>query len=622
MRRYAIVVDNTNHLRFIDLETFAVVYSLNIDFDIIDIVVTKDNKKAFITAFNPHYLLEIDLSTNLPYLVNALPLSYYSEDITLTPNDAYAIIANGGSGSSDLMNVQLNSNAIHQLPTNAQAVMVSANSRIFTAHYNENRIKLITIQENGTLEKTQQESYSVHPINLNATSDSQFLFSVSFFEQKLQVLDISNENYFGIASEVDTQDKPQSIAVNQTNDIIYVLEENYIEIFKFDPVSKALSLINTVNHGMPAIPFYGIDQIMLVEENNLLLFLTSDSVNVYTLEGSFIAQVLISPYGGIATYEGPEIHQNQYDLLVTSGSELLMIDSQNLEEKARIDFEDQSSFNIILDSIAITSDYKRAIVTTLESNKIFELDITRNMPEVIQTIDTPTRTFNLAITPDDKYAVVGGVTGEDRRLYTYNLETKELKDISVLWQSLAVNPNGDGIFIGQYVLNRIKKYFIDDEGDLNYSNQESSLDDWPLYLTFHPSGRYLFVNYGQYDEHAGIDILDTSSLKYFGLTSKIYGIDSGLTTLVNKTGDTIYVLTTDAILQYAFDTTSERLTFISSFDHTLKLAGSFGTPKMIFNENETELLILTNDSLVKYSIYGDKLGEMDIHLPRSLVSIS
>lgn len=622
MRRYAIVVDNSNHLRFIDLETFAVVYSLNIDYDIIDITVTNDNKKAYVTAFNPHYLLEIDLSANRPYLVNAIPLSSYSEDITLTPNNAYAIIANGGSQSIDLMSVHLESNTIHHEPVNAQGVKAPTNSRIFTIHHDEDRIKLMIIQEDGTFEKTQQESYSIHPINLNVTSDNQFLFSVSFFEQKLQILDISNENYFGLAGEINTKDKPQSVAVNQTNDKIYVLEENYIEIFEFNSVSKTLSLVNIIDHGMQAIPFYGIDQIALVEEKNLLLFLTSDSVNVYTLEGSFIAQILISPYGGLVTYEGPKIHQNQYDLLVTSGSELLMIDSQNLEEKARIDLEVESGTNTILDSIAITSDYKTAVVSTFEGNKIFELDITKNMPEVTNTIDTPTRIFNLDITSDDKYAVIGGVSGEDRRLYTYNLETKELRDISVLWQSLAVNPNKNEIYIGQYILNRIKKYVIDDDGDLNYCNQESSVDDWPLYLAFHPSGHYLFVNYGQYDDYCGIDVLDTSTQKYFGLTSKIYGIDNGLTTLVNKTGDTIFVLTTHMILQYTFDTISERLTFVSSVDHTLKLAGSFGTPKMIFNENETELLILTSDSLVKYSIYGDKLGEMDIHLPRSLIRIS
>ncbi|MCG8484670.1 MAG: hypothetical protein MJA31_15260, partial [Clostridia bacterium] len=63
MEQYAVVVDNSNTLHFINLKTFFVDYTLNIDYDIMDVVVSKDNKKAYVTASDPHYLLEIDLDT-------------------------------------------------------------------------------------------------------------------------------------------------------------------------------------------------------------------------------------------------------------------------------------------------------------------------------------------------------------------------------------------------------------------------------------------------------------------------------------------------------------------------------------------------------------------------------
>lgn len=622
MEQYAIVVDNSNNLKFINLNTLLVDYTLGLDYNIKDVVTTKDNKKAYVTASDPHYLLEIGLESNQPYLKNAIPLSSDAEGIALTPNNECAIVANGGSSNIGLTGIQLELGHVFNLHVDAQAVTAATNSRVFIADYMNDRTWLYSISEDGTLTKTNQESLNIKIANLGATSDEKFIFAICSIGHVIQVLDVSSEEYFGVASKISTKNTPHSMAINKANDMIYVLEENCIEIFSFNPVAKTLSLVNTIEHGMSITPFYGVNQIALSSDETLLIFSTTDSVNIYTTEGEFLIKMDIVPNGGVATYIGQEAYQKQYDLLVTSGSELVMVDSKELIEKGRIDLATESDTDIILDSIAVTSDGATAVVSTLEGNKIFELDLTKNIPDLTHTTNAPTPTFSTAITPNNKYAVIGGASGSNNfRLYTYNLENKTLKDRNVLWHNISINPINGDIYIGQFILDRVKKFFINDEGELIYTNQESAVDDWPTFLAFNPSGSFLFVDYGQFDEYCGIDVMDTSSPDYFGLASKVEGMDSSFTIIVNSAGDTLFALQTHTVSQFAFDTVSKRLTLVNSFEHTLDLVGCFGTPKMIFNEDETELIILTSSSIVKYTTEGEWLNELMLNHPRSLVFV-
>ncbi len=611
MEQYAVVVDNSNTLHFINLKTFFVDYTLNIDYDIMDVVVSKDNKKAYVTASDPHYLLEIDLDTDEPYLKNALPLPSDAQGIALTPNNQCAVTVNGGSSHIGLTGIQLELGHVFNLHVDAQAVTASTNSRIFIADYLKDRIRLYAISDEGALTNTNQESLNVAITNLGATTDEKFIFTVCSVGHLIQVLDVSSEQYFGVAGEISTKNQPQSMVINKANDKVYVLEENCIEIFSFNPIAKTLSLMNTIEHGMGITPFYGINQIALSPDETLVIFSSTDSVNIYTAEGEFIKKIDITPYGGIATYWSQEIMPIQYDLLVTSGYDLVMMDSKQLVEKGRIRLWDYSS---ILNTLAVTSDETTAVVTDLYGTKIFQIDLTKNIPEVTHTARTPSPVRCSAITPDNNYAVMNSYKYWLRELYTYNLENQTIKKIETTIWDFAINPSNGDVYGSKIFTDLIEKYHIDDEGQLTYTGQQADGGSSPL--AFHPSGNFLFANY-----ESDIAVMDTSSPNYFGVASKAEVMGSG-TILVNKAGDMIFVLGGSRISQFAFDTVSKRLTFVNSFEHSLNLYGYFCKPVMIFNEDETELIILTSDSIVKYTTEGEWLNEKELYYPNGLVLVN
>lgn len=613
MKQYAIVIDDSHNLCFINLETFNIEYILETDYEIKDIAITKDQRKAYVTAFDTDFLLEINLRLKPPNIERIISLPQESGTIELSPNEKFILFTHDEPKNKEQIGVYINTNTKEALSIGSNSDLMIVESKIYKINNYLNRIKRmdITTEPEHTIVRTGQTALVKDPCSLARTSDNLFLFTVSTNNKFVEVLDISDERFFGTASKTTTKLKPYSLIVTKRNNLIYVLEDEYIEVFHLDIASKKLVLKNIMTHGLRDELLQGSHQMSLSPDEHQIVFSADDSVICYNIKSGIIKQLPIKSNGKIATYRSKGMYHHDYNLMMVCEHEIVMIDTQNLEEKHRVDIGPLNT----MQSIAVTSDNSTAVITTLEKN-ILAFNLIKEIPELIDSIQSIYPVCSIVSHPNNQDFIMHCVNGiEDHNLYNYNLTNQALENIEVKWNNVTQSPTKPRKkILSQNLIHQIKSFF-------NKNNQDIT-SNWPSAIAFHPSGEYLFITFGQHGGYSGIAVIDTKNRDFVGLNCKITGTERAYTILVNKSGDTIYVLTAEHIIQYNFNVISERLIQSSSFEHNLSIEEKYGAPMMIFNNDETELLILNDHGLVKLSLIGENLGELKLTTqPKSLVLI-
>ena len=107
--------------------------------NLLDVVVSSDGQFALVSNFNNYTIYHLDLSNILePSVLSSYPLSFAAEDITLSSDDRYAIVADGGTatylGVLDLHSRTLVQN-IDISPHRAQGVEIGPDGKVLVNDY-------------------------------------------------------------------------------------------------------------------------------------------------------------------------------------------------------------------------------------------------------------------------------------------------------------------------------------------------------------------------------------------------------------------------------------------------------------------------------------------------------
>lgn len=202
---------------------------------------------------------------------------------------------------------------------------------IYTINYHTNRIQVYAVGYNGYInyvfageiqDKKAHAEIMVDesPINITSISENNFLLVACYDSNKVDVIDISNINniciplqgeqpcppehgYFGVAHFVATHDHPQSIIYNDFDDKVFVLTDDYVEIYTFDPIAKTLVKYFEFLHHLTINPVYGVNQIAISKNGTRVYVLGSGTISVFnTRHGEFIQNISGDNFTSIFIY--------------------------------------------------------------------------------------------------------------------------------------------------------------------------------------------------------------------------------------------------------------------------------------------------------------------------------
>jgi len=284
-----------------DTETLEVLQQIPLDADVIDVAVSKDCTRAFVTSFNTKTMFQIDLCATPARVIGSAVSPTFLEDVALTPDSKFALSVDGSASNQDIVSYSARQNAfVSTLPTSAQAVAVSPESRdlVLTAQYFNNVVHRFTINHNGILTDSGQ-SFPVGqgPINIVFSPNGEFAFVANSTDNTISVLStLVPENVVLLDSEPSSAN-PQSMVITRDGRHLFVLAAANVDIYSFDPVAGSLTLLRSFAHGLNITSFYGVDQIALDACETRLFISANGQVAVFTTYGLLL--------GNVAGAEGP-----------------------------------------------------------------------------------------------------------------------------------------------------------------------------------------------------------------------------------------------------------------------------------------------------------------------------
>jgi len=160
-------------------------------------------------------------------------------------------------------------------------------------------------------------------------------------------------------------------------------------------------------------------------------------------------------------------------------------------------------FGPLLD-VAITSDGRTAIVSNFWDGKIFFIDISKGFDEDPSLIGDGFISFfaeDIAITPDDKYALV-----TDGSFSPYvgviDIASGTLAKLEYLGfkeaVAVAITPDGKLALFADNSFGAIHSYWIESDGSLTFKETQIILPFWPANIAISPDGKTVIVSEGDY----------------------------------------------------------------------------------------------------------------------------
>ena len=303
-----IVVESAQRrISIFDINTFEVLQQIPLDADILDVAITNDCTRAFVTSFNSMTMFQIDLCARPARVVGSAVSSTFLEDVALTPDGKYALSVDGSASNQDIVSYSSRQNVfVSALPTGAQAVAISPESRelVLTAEFFNNSVRRFVINPNGSLEDTGQSiPAGTNPINIIFSPCGQFAFVANSNNSNsgISVLSTLIPQNVTLLGSTPSSDNPQSLTVSRDGRHVFALTASNVDIYAFDPVAGSLTLKRSFAHGLTITSYYGVDQIALDACGTRLFISAAGQVAVFTTYGLPLGRVLgAEGPGGIA----------------------------------------------------------------------------------------------------------------------------------------------------------------------------------------------------------------------------------------------------------------------------------------------------------------------------------
>jgi DNA-binding beta-propeller fold protein YncE len=201
--------------------------------NLLDIAVTPNGTTALVSSFASNTLYLIDVSDpTAPSLLGSVTLPMYAEDIAITKDGRFALVADGGF-SSLVASVDILSRTLvytsDLAPGMAQAVDVAPNGTVIVADYLGGSVATMVIDASGHL--TPVEAYTdmyggelPWPINVGVAPDGETVIVAYAFTDAVGIYQITAPgilSYTGAVSGLPGDQ--QSVAFNAAGDRAYVV---------------------------------------------------------------------------------------------------------------------------------------------------------------------------------------------------------------------------------------------------------------------------------------------------------------------------------------------------------------------------------------------------------------
>jgi DNA-binding beta-propeller fold protein YncE len=301
---FGIVVENANRrISIFDTNTFEVLQQIPLDADVLDVAITKNCTRAFVTSFGSKTMFQIDLCAIPARVAGSAVSTTNLEDVAVTPDCKYALSVDGSASNQDIVSYSSRQNAfVSALPVSAQAVAVSPESRelVLTAQFFSNSVHRFVINPNGSLEDTGQSfPAGPNPINIIFSPSGEFAFVANNngSNSSISVLSTLIPENVVLLGSTPSSNGPQSMAITRDGTHLFALTSSNVDIYAFDPVAGNLTLLRSFAHGLDITSYYGVDQIALDACETRLFISGAGRVAVFTTYGL--------PLGNVAGAQGP-----------------------------------------------------------------------------------------------------------------------------------------------------------------------------------------------------------------------------------------------------------------------------------------------------------------------------
>jgi DNA-binding beta-propeller fold protein YncE len=301
---FGIVVESARRrISIFDTNTFEVLQQIPLDADVLDVAITDNCTRAFVSSFNSKTMFQIDLCATPARVLDSAVAPTFLEDVSLTPDGKFALSVDGSASNQDIVSYSARQNAfVSTLPTSAQAVAASPESRelVLTAQFFNNSVHRFTINPNGSLLDTGQSfPAGPSPINIIFSPSGEFAFVANSngSSSTISVLSTLIPDKVTLLGSTRSSNSPQSLAITRDSRHVFALTSSNVDIFAFDPVAGSLTLLRSFAHGLSITPYFGVDQIALDACETKLFISGAGRVAVFTTYGLML--------GNVAGAEGP-----------------------------------------------------------------------------------------------------------------------------------------------------------------------------------------------------------------------------------------------------------------------------------------------------------------------------
>ncbi|MBN1188671.1 MAG: hypothetical protein JXA46_02870 [Dehalococcoidales bacterium] len=284
------VADNEGYVHIFDADTriwLGTVYIPGED-TIGDCSISSDGKLGFVTNFmNELYVIDLaNIPLGLAPGINPIIISSHGEDISMTPDGQYIVIADGSF--PDPVSV-VNIAARNEVDTcsvgsDHNSVEVLSDSSVLVTSYYSNQVYRLTIDANGTLTDTGETLAFNDANNVYGSPDAGAGFVIgrfdnpvvqSFLVPGLTAVDTRNLTGAGICG-----------AVHPDGDIIYIRTvyygQGYITAYSFNSTTAALGANPLFSIPVSSCStFYGMDQMAITPDGTRLFVPEGDEIKIY-----------------------------------------------------------------------------------------------------------------------------------------------------------------------------------------------------------------------------------------------------------------------------------------------------------------------------------------------------
>jgi DNA-binding beta-propeller fold protein YncE len=291
-------------------------------------------------------------------------------------------------------------------------------------------------------------------------------------------------------------------------------------------------------------------------------------------------------------------------IVVESGNRRISLFDTNTQEVLQ-----QLPLDADVLDVAINSNCTRAFVTSFNSMTMFQIDLCAMPAQVIARTVASTLLEDVALTPDDKFAlsVDGSAPNQDIVSYSTRLNAF-VSSLPTSAQAVAISPkNRELVLTAQFFNDSVHRFVIHPDGTLEDSGQSILTGTGPINIIFSPSGEFAFVA-AQND--ISISVLSTLNPQNVVMLGSAPSSASPQSLAITRDGKHVFALTASNVDIYAFDPVAGSLTLQRSFAHGLGISSFFGVDQIALDAQETKLFISGNGRVAVFTTYGLPLGNV------------